>query len=296
MSAMVASRPSRVVAGLIVVLACYATFAQQPTPAQPAGASANGPAAPLPDAPAPGSVPVPPGSAAQQGISSSTSMPAVQPRYWTSNDPNAQVTVLENTLLRVMTNSALSTARARDGQALLFTLNEDVVVDGVLIIPRGATLHGVVVQRKKAGKLAGSPDLMLKLVSLELGGRRYPVYSYEFKVEGTSKTGPTGEKIKTGAVIGTLAGAVLEGSAEGASTGAGKLAEMGAGAAVGAGVGTAIAAVTPGPVIDIPAESQIDFYLSSPISVVPASRQEAERLSEGLYSGGPVLYVRGETP
>jgi hypothetical protein len=71
---------------------------------------------------------------------------------------------------------------------------------------------------------------------------------------------------------------------------------LGAGAAVGAGVGTAVAAVTPGPAIDIPAESQIDFYLASPISVVPASEREAERLSEGLYSGGPVLYVRGETP
>jgi hypothetical protein len=54
--------------------------------------------------------------------------------------------------------------------------------------------------------------------------------------------------------------------------------------------------VTPGPVIDLPAEWQIDFYLASPISVVPVSRREAERLSEGLYSGGPVLYVRGERP
>jgi hypothetical protein len=207
-----------------------------------------------------------------------------------------QVTVLEDTLLRVITDTPISTEKMHEGQPLSFTLYEDVLVDDLLVIPRGATLHGVVVQLKKPGKLTGSPDLILKLVSLDLEGHSYPVYSYQFKVEGTSKSAPTSGKVKAGTVIGALVGATLDGTAKAPASAAGKLATVGAGAAVGAGVGTVVAAASPAPVIDIPAESQIDFYLAAPMSVVPVSRREAERLSEGLYPGGPVLYVRGETP
>jgi hypothetical protein len=261
----------------IVVLACSAIFAQQPNSA----ASQNPPAQALP--------------VAQPQESSSSSVPAA-PRFWTSPDPNAQVTVLENTLFRAMSNEPLSTRQTRQGAPVLFTLSEDVVVDGVLIIPRGATLRGNVVESRPAGTLTGSPDLILKLTSLELGGRSYPLYTYQFKVTGTSKTKPTETKIKGGAIIGAVAGGIFSGSAKADPTAVAKLAGMGTGAAVGAGVGTAVSAMTPGPILSIPAESQMDFYLSSPISVVPVSEKEAARLSEGMHPGGPVLYVRGETP
>jgi len=233
--------------------------------------------------------------------SSSSSSPPV-PLYWSETHPDVQVTVLENTRLSVITNAPIRTARIHEGEPLVFTLEEDVLVDDLLVIPRGATLHGAVVQVRKAGKLTGSPALILKLISLDLEGRNYPLYCYEFMVEGASKTPPTKAKIKTGTRTGALVGAVV-GAALDASTNetgtpsvAGTLAGMGTGAGVGAGVGTVVAAASPGPVIDIPAESQIDFYLASPISVVPVSRREAARLSEGLDAGGPVLYVRGVTP
>jgi hypothetical protein len=236
-----------------------------------------------------------PSSESSSAQSSSASAPA-QPIYWTNPDPNAQVTVLENTLLRVMTNEPMSTRQTRAGAPLLFTLSEDVVVNNVLIIPRGAVLHGTVVESRHAGTLSGSPDLVLQLNSLDLGGRNYPLYTYQFKAVGASKTKPTEVKVKGGAIIGAIAGSIANGSANGSTSAAGKLAGMGTGAALGAGVGAAVSAATPGPVLAIPAESQLDFYLASPISVVPANRKEAERLSQGMRHGGPVLYVRGETP
>ena len=113
---------------------------------------------------------------------------------------------------------------------------------------------------------------------------------------GASKTRPTQTKVKTGAAIGAVAGLIFSGSANGQATAVGKLAGMGTGAALGAGVGTAVAAATPGPVIGIPAESQLDFSLASPLSVVPPTEKEAKLLAQGLHAGGPVLYVRGETP
>jgi hypothetical protein len=138
--------------------------------------------------------------------------------------------------------------------------------------------------------------LVLKLVSLDLGGRSYPLYTHPFEVEGLSKTGPTESKLKAGAVIGAISGAAFDGSAHGETTAVGKLAGTGTGAALGAGIATAVSAATPGTVAAIPAESQVDFYLSSPISVIPVSQREADRLSQGLHVGGPVLYVRGQTP
>lgn len=219
----------------------------------------------------------------------------MKPRFWTNPDPDAQVTVLEDTLFRIMTNDPLSTRETREGAALSFTLSEDVVVDGVLIIPRGTAIHGTVAESRQAGTLTGHPEFILKLTSLDLEGHSYPLYAYPFKVEGASKTKPTEVKVKGGAIVGAVVGGVLGGGAKGEST-VGRLAEAGTGAALGATVGAAVSAATPSPILTIPAESQLDFYLASPISVVPVSQKEAARLSQGLYPGGPVLYVRGETP
>lgn len=300
---------SRRVAMVLVALSAWrASFAQQlPTQASLAPGQVGG--APLPNAPAPAPSPSPasPAPSAEPALptdssaSSSLAPDSTVPlRYWTSSDPNAQVTVLENTPLRVRTNQPISSRETRAGAALAFTLSEDVVVDEVLIVPRGALLHGTLVESKHAGTLTGAPELILQLTSLDLGGRSYPLYTYEFKVEGTSKTKPTERKVRNGGLIGGVAGGILlRGSAPGSPTGVaavGKLAVVGTGAVLGAGVGTVVSAATPSPIVSLPAESEMDFSLASPISVVPATEKEARRLSEGLHAGGPVLYVRGETP
>jgi hypothetical protein len=234
----------------------------------------------LPDSPNPVSVP--------------SSLP--KPPVGAASAAPAQITVLEDTLIRVRTSEPVSSQQAKDGTPVLFTLSEDVVVDGVAVIPRGALIHGEVVQSRKAGVLTGSPELTLKLVSLELEGKSYPLYTYQFKAQGTSKTKPTETKVKGGAVVGAIVGGVFSGSAKGGSTGVSTLAGMGTGAALGAGIGTAVSAATPGPILTIPAEAQMDFYLASPISVAPVSAKEAARLAKRLHSGEPVLYVRSETP
>jgi len=211
-----------------------------------------------------------------------------------------QLTILEDTLIRVMTSEPIDSKHARDGTPVLCIVSEDVLVDDVLAIPRGATAHGMVVRSKKAGVLTGSPELIIKLVSLDLGGRTYPLYTYLFKMTGASKTQPTETKALRGAAVGAVAGALASGvSSKGGvqeADGMGRAASMGAGAAVGAGVGAAISAATPGPVIRIPSEAQVDFYLAAPITVTRISAKEAALLAEGLHSGGPSLYLRGETP
>ena len=68
----------------------------------------------------------------------------------------------------------------------------------------------------------------------------------------------------------------------------------GEGAAIGAGAGaatgTVASAASPGPGIWIPAEALVTFHLNTPLTVTPVDAQEAARLAQGLYPGGPSLY------
>ena len=209
---------------------------------------------------------------------------------------NAEVTIFEDTLIRVQTIEALNSRAVDSGARVAFMVSEDVMVGDSLAVPRGAIVRGTVVRVKKSGLLTGAPQLTLKLDWLDLGGRTYPVYTYQFRVIGTSKTGPTERKVSIGAAAGAVvaAGAPIQRAPE--TTGTERAVSLAVGATVGAGVGTALAAASPGPGILIPAEAEVDFHLAAPITVTRVSEEEAVRLGEGLHQGGPSLYVRGETP
>jgi len=196
--------------------------------------------------------------------------------------PKGPVTIPQGTLLQLRTSEPVGTKHAKDGEQVQFTVIRDVTVGGVLAIPRGATAHGVVTEVKKAGDLGGSPELALKLTSLDLGGQDYPLDSGQFKVKGPNKTGHTVGSAITGGLLGTMIGC---------AAGRGVGCAIGAGAGVAAG--TAASAATPGPNVWIPAEAQVAFHLNSPLTVIPVSAQEAARLAQGLYHGGPALYRRG---
>lgn len=204
--------------------------------------------------------------------------PAPMPNY---EAPKGPVTLPQGTLLQVRTNEAIGAKRAQAGTQVEFTVIHDVVFGGVLAIPRGATVHGEVVETKRAGELSGSPELTLQLNSLDLGGKNYPLESDQFKVKGPNKAGHTAGNAIGGAVLGAIIGGAI-GRGQGAAIGAG----------AGAMAGTAASAASSGPDAWIPAEALVDFHLNQPLEVTPVSAQEASRLAQGLYPGGPNLYRR----
>lgn len=205
-------------------------------------------------------------------------VPQPEPAYET---PKGPVTVPEGTLIQVRTSEPLDSKRAAEGTPVQFTVIQDVAFGGVLAIPRGATVHGVVTETKKAGQLSGSPELALRLTSLDLGGQSYPIETDQFKVRGPNKAGRT---------VGNAVGAGIVGTIIGCAVGRGEGCAIGAGAGVAAG--TAASAASPGPGVWIPAEARVDFHLAAPVTVNPVSAQEASRLAQGLYQGGPSLYRR----
>jgi hypothetical protein len=202
-----------------------------------------------------------------------------QPSY---EIPRGPVTVPSGALIQLRTSEPVSSKRATEGTPVQFTLIQDVTLGGVLAIPRGATVHGVVTEIKRAGELAGHAELALQLTSLDLAGRSYPLQSDLFMVKGPSKTARSAGNIIGGALIGALIG--------GAAGGGGGAA---IGAAAGGTVGTAASAATHGPEAWIPAEALVSFHLTAPVTVAPVSQEEAMRLAQGLYPGGPTLHQRG---
>jgi hypothetical protein len=195
--------------------------------------------------------------------------------------PKGPMTLPQGTLVQLRTSEPVGTKNAKDGTPVEFTVIQDVAPGGVLAIPRGATVHGVVAEVKRPGALAGSPELVLQLTSLDLGGQNYPLQSDQFKVKGPNKGGRTAESAFGGALVGAIIGGAV-GRGPGAAIGA----------AAGAGAGTAASAASPGPGVWIPAEALVTFHLAAPVTVNPISRDEAARLSQGLFQGGPSLYRR----
>ena len=201
--------------------------------------------------------------------------------------PTGPVTIGPGTLIQLRTSEPVTSKRAKVGEPIQFTVLADVAVGNVLAIPRGATVHGVVTEAKNvgAGDLGGSSVLALTLTSLDLGGQSYPLQTNLFKVKGPNKAGHTVGSAVGGGILGTIIGCAV---------GRGFGCAVGAGAGVAAG--TAASAATPGPGIWIPAEARVDFHLTAPLTVAPVSTQEAARLAQGLYQGGPNLYQRGYYP
>lgn len=250
-------------------------YPQGPAYGQQAPPPGYGQAPPPP--PGYGQAPPPPGYGQAPGYAQTPP----QPRY---QFPRGPITVPQGTLIQVRTNEPVNSKQAKDGQPIQFTVIQDVTLGGVLAIPRGATVHGVVAEAKRpeSGSLTGSSELALELTSLDLMGQSYPLQSDLFKVKGPGKGERSAANVFGGAVLGAIIGGAI-----GGGTGAA------VGAAAGGGTGAAASAATPGPGVWIPAEALVTFHLAAPVTVQPVNPQEAARLSQGLYPGGPTLYRRG---
>jgi BON domain len=254
----------------------YPQAAQPPAYGQPAPPPAYGQQAPPP---AYGQAPPPPGYA--PGYAPSYPPAPPRPSYRFAKGP---VTVPQGTVIQLRTTGSIDSKHAKSGEPLEFTVIQDVTYDGMLAIPRGATVHGVLTEVKNngSGTLTGSSELALQLTSLDLGGQNYPLQSDLFRVKSPGKGGRTAGNIVGGALLGALIG--------GAAGGGGGAA---IGAAAGGTVGTAASAAEPGMRAWIPAEALVTFRLTAPVTVSPVGRDEAARLAQGLYPGGPSLYRRG---
>jgi hypothetical protein len=184
-----------------------------------------------------------------------------------------QVTVPAGAVLRIRINRGLDSQHIQPGTAFDGTVLTDVVADGAVAIPRGATVLGTVVDAKKAGVFKGEGELGLQISSVTLGGTVYPVSTEVWQREGRDKAAGTVNNTVGLGALGAIVGAVA-GGGEGAAIGAG----------VGGAAGLAGSAATPRGQIIIPPESVLTFRTAQPAVVKTVSEAEMARLS---YAAGP---------
>lgn len=181
------------------------------------------------------------------------------------------VTIPSGSLIRMRINEGLSSKQAQPGTVFDGIVLNDVVADGQVAIPRGASVQGTVVEAKSSGPIAGKGQLALELNQVTLGGVNYPIVTDDWGHEGQSKTGESvGNAVGLGA-FGAVLGAVFGG-------GPGAL----LGAAAGGGAGLATSAATGSRQALVPAEAILTFHLVQPAGVKTVSEGEMNRLASSV--------------
>jgi hypothetical protein len=195
------------------------------------------------------------------------------------------VTVPLGALVRIRINQTLSSAQAKPGEAFDGIVVNDVIADGAVAIPRGATVQGNVVDAKKSGALAGRGELSLQLTHVTLGGRSYPIVSDVWGRDTRDKTVQSVNSTVAGGAVGALVGAAA-GGGPGAAIGAGVGGLLGLGSSAASGSGQ----------VYVPSEGLLTFHLAQPATVSTVSQAEMDRLGQGVPGAAPQQLQRRYPP
>ncbi|HVO61468.1 MAG TPA: hypothetical protein VMT53_11070 [Terriglobales bacterium] len=168
-----------------------------------------------------------------------------------------EVSIPAGTEIAVLTNQAIDSKGANEGQTFPADVAEDVKNDaGQVVIPKGSPAE-LVIRKVSSGGVTSNAELSLDLQSLKVGDRRYVVNTADLEQQGSGGIGMnkrTGEMVGGGAALGTLIGAIA---------GHGKGAAIGAVTGAAAGAGAQI--LTKGKSVQVPAETTLRFKLDKPL-------------------------------
>ena len=209
---------------------------------------AAAPAAPATSAATPSTA----GSDSSAPTATSQAAPAPPP-------PPPPVDVPAGTSLAIRIDQRLSSKGSHAGDHFTGEIVEPVKdSSGNAIIPKKSRVTGVVDEAHKRGHFKGAASLELRLTSLTLNGRKYPLKTHDLSETKKGKGKRSAGLIGGGAGLGMLIGGV-------ASGGTGLV----IGGLAGAGAGTAGAGLTGNRDLVIPAESIVHFTLKDELTIQP---------------------------
>jgi hypothetical protein len=214
------------------------TFTSAPPASTPPPAAAAAPSAPpVPETPPPAPI-----------------APQAPPQTAAARMNNITVPAGTDLLIRMI--DSVDSDKNHIGDRFRASLEQDFVVDGTVIAPKGTDVYGRLSEAKEAGHIQGKSQLKLELTEILIRNRLQPIMTGDYEVSGSSRGSDTAKKVGIGAVAGTVIGAIA---------GGGKGAAIGAG--VGAGAGAAVQVVTKGEQVHVPSETLLDFRIEQPFSV-----------------------------
>lgn len=149
----------------------------------------------------------------------------------------------------VKTNTAINSRQHKAGHKFTVRLEADLIVNDIIIAPRGSTVYGVISQAKQSGRLIGKTSVQLVMTDIMIDNQMKPIQTSEIKAvtQGTGKS--TVSRTARLAAIGGLANG---------SDGAKNMAKVGVG----------VSLLTSGNSINIPAGTLLEFQLAQALSTI----------------------------
>jgi hypothetical protein len=182
--------------------------------------------------------------------------------------------------ISVRTTTPLSTKTVKTGDRFEASLTAPLVVNGVVIAPKGAPATGIVASSDPGGRVKGVASLSLQLESVRAAdGQTIHLQTAPFVQQARTTKKKDAAKVGIGAGVGAAIGA-LAGGGKGAAIGAG----------VGGGAGLATDLATRGAPAELRAETVIKFALANPVSVTelkPGSLYKKKVASEAETTESP---------
>ncbi len=166
------------------------------------------------------------------------------------------VTIPAGTRISVRTIDRIDSTKNHVGDRFQASLAEPLMVDGNVVVAKGADVYGRLAESKKSGTFTGRSDLQLELTGIVVNGQTIPLVTGEYELVGDSRGASTAKRTIGGAALGSIIGAIAAG---------GKGAAIGAGAGGGAGAGSEI--ITKGDQVKVPSETLLDFTLQQEVSI-----------------------------
>ena len=214
-----------------------------PPSAQPSSGGDSAPGTPRPRS----------GAAASRAAEPGAPAPRATPQW-------RELTLAQGTALPLELETALSSETAQVETPVRARVRQSVIVDGVIAIPEGAVMSGVVTQVERAGRVKGRAQLAFTFNRLQAGDINEDVSTTPLTFVAEATKGEDATKIGAGAVGGAIVGGIIGGGAGAAR-----------GAAIGGAAGTGVVLATRGEEVTLAKGATLAASLAEPLTIrVPA--------------------------
>ena len=169
-----------------------------------------------------------------------------------------EVTVPAGTPLPVVLDTAVGSATSRIDEPVRAHVTRPIVIRGLMAIPAGSRVDGVVTDATRSGRVKGRAHLALRFESLTPAQADE---TYTIRTTSVGRTAPGTKRKDALEIGGPAAGGAIIGALVGGKKGAL------VGTAAGAGAGTAVVLSTRGKEVSLPRGATLTLRLSDPVTI-----------------------------